>query len=248
MKTKIVAGLMVCAAGMAFADEPPVGFESLFNGKDFTGWAVPEGDNGHWKIVDGVIDYDARSEAKGEKNLWYGKEFGDFELFIDWRIKETPFTNPRVRQVLPDGADARDAKGKVLSLSLPDSDSGVLLRGNVKYQVNIWCWPIGSGEMYGIRTDKTTPPDVRAAVTPTAKADKPIGEWNRFHITARGSAVKVELNGVTVIEGAKIPGLPPKGRIGLQHHGAMNAKGEWTSPPALLQFRNVFIKELGTEK
>jgi len=24
--------------------------------------------------------------------------------------------------------------------------------------VNIWCWPIGSGEMYGIRTDSKMPP------------------------------------------------------------------------------------------
>ncbi len=48
------------------ADQPvPDGFVSLFNGKDLTGWKVPEGDNGHWKVVDGAIDYDAESEAKG---------------------------------------------------------------------------------------------------------------------------------------------------------------------------------------
>jgi len=40
------------------AQKIPEGYTSLFNGKDFTNWAVPEGDNGHWKIVDGVIDYD----------------------------------------------------------------------------------------------------------------------------------------------------------------------------------------------
>ena len=43
---------------------PPEGFVSLFNGKDLTGWKVPEGDGGHWKVVDGVIDYDAGSQAK----------------------------------------------------------------------------------------------------------------------------------------------------------------------------------------
>ena len=41
----------------------PRGFTSLFNGQDFTGWTLPEGDNGHWKVLDGVIDYDALSEA-----------------------------------------------------------------------------------------------------------------------------------------------------------------------------------------
>jgi hypothetical protein len=29
----------------------------------------------------------------------------------------------------------------------------------------------------------------------------------------------------------------------MQHHGAMR-NGKWVSPPCLLQFRNIFIKEL----
>src|SRR3954451_63369 len=69
---------------------PPEGFTSLFNGKDFTGWKVPEGDNGHWKILDGVIDYDARSEAKKDKNLWTEKSYRDFVLRIDWKLKKEP--------------------------------------------------------------------------------------------------------------------------------------------------------------
>ena len=32
------------------ADNPPPGFVSLFNGRDFSGWKVPEGDGGHWKL------------------------------------------------------------------------------------------------------------------------------------------------------------------------------------------------------
>ena len=51
-------------------NEPPPGFTALFNGKDFTGWKVPEGDGGHWKVEGGVIDYDAQSEARGSKDLW----------------------------------------------------------------------------------------------------------------------------------------------------------------------------------
>ena len=65
------------------------GFVSLFNGRDFTGWKVPEGDNGHWRVVDGVIDYDAASEAPGDKNLYTEEEFGDYILKLEWRIKET---------------------------------------------------------------------------------------------------------------------------------------------------------------
>jgi hypothetical protein len=63
------------------------GYTPLFNGKDLTGWIVLAGDNGHWSVIDGVIDYDARSEAKGSKDLWTEKEFTDFELHVEWRSK-----------------------------------------------------------------------------------------------------------------------------------------------------------------
>ena len=235
----LAAPAVVLGAG----NEPPAGFVTLFNGRDLAGWTVPEGDNGHWKVMDGVVDYDAQSEGKAEKGLWTQREFGDFVLHVDWRIKQTPYVNPNVFYILPDGTHARDVHGKELKLALPDSDSGILLRGSGKYQVNIWCWPIGSGEMYGIRTDAKMPPEVRAAVTPRTQADKPVGEWNRYEITVRGNTVTVMLNGKAVIPGAQIPGLPARGRIGLQHHGGMQ-NGKWNSPPALLQFKNIFIKEL----
>ncbi|MGD8896786.1 MAG: DUF1080 domain-containing protein, partial [Acidobacteriota bacterium] len=86
-----VGVLLAPAAAVAGGDDPPPGFVSLFNGTDFTGWKVPEGDNGHWKVLDGVIDYDAESEAEGDKSLWTEKEYRDFVLRVDWRIKETPW-------------------------------------------------------------------------------------------------------------------------------------------------------------
>jgi hypothetical protein len=236
-------GLAAPAVALGAGNEPPAGFVTLFNGRDLAGWTVPEGDNGHWKVLDGVIDYDAQSEAKADKSLWIQREFDDYVLQVDWRIKETPYVNPNVYYILPDGSHARDIHGKELKLALPDSDSGILLRGSGTYQVNIWCWPIGSGEMYGIRTDAKMPPELRAAATPRTQADKPVGEWNHFEISVRGSTVTVMLNGKSVIPGAQIPGLPARGRIGLQHHGGMR-DGKWNSPPALLQFKNIFIKEL----
>jgi hypothetical protein len=227
----------------AAADAPPEGFTPLFNGKDLAGWKVPQGDNGHWKVVDGTIDYDARSEAKKDKHLWTEKEYGDFVLRVDWRIKETPFTNPRIKYILPDGTHARGPDGKELNLALPDSDSGIILRGEMKNQVNIWTWPIGSGEFYGWRMAKDSSPETKAAVTPKHQADKPVGEWNTYEITMKGDRVTVVLNDKKVIDNAQLPGVKPKGAIGLQHHGAMK-DGKWTSPPSLLQFRNISIREL----
>ena len=95
-----------------------------------------------------------------------------------------------------------------MKLALPDSDSGIFLRGSGRHQINIWCWPIGSGEVYGYRTDDKMPPEVRAGVTPRANADKDVGEWNAFEITLKGDRLTVVLNGVAVIEGAQLPGVP----------------------------------------
>lgn len=220
----------------------PQGFTSLFNGTDFTNWKVPEGDNGHWNIVDGVIDYDAESEAQ-DKNLWSEKEYKDFILYVDWRIKEVPWKNPNVPLILPSGLHKLDENGKEITMIVPDSDSGILLRGEGKCQANIWNWPIGSGEVYGYRMDNKMPPEVRRGVTPRVNADKNIGEWNTFKITMKGNRMTVELNGTVVIENALLPGLPEKGRIGLQHHGSKR-NGEWVSPPSLVQFRNIYIKEI----
>jgi hypothetical protein len=236
-------GLSVPFATGGADNAPPAGFVALFNGKDLTGWKVPEGDGGHWKVIDGVIDYDAESAARGDKSLWTEAEFGDFVLQVDWRIKEAPYLNPNVPYILPDGTHARDVKGKELRLTLPDADSGIYLRGSGRYQINIWCWPIGSGEMYGIRTNPKTSPELRAAVTPRTQADKPVGEWNHFEITAKGNTVTVVLNGKTVIPGAQISDLPARGRLALQHHGSKR-DGKWTGPPSLIQFKNIFIKEL----
>jgi len=238
------ACLAVATTALSADNTAPAGFTALFNGRDLTGWKVPDGDNGHWKVVDGAIDYDAESEAKGDKTLWGEKEYKDFVLRIDWRIKSTPYTNPNVPYILPDGTHARDVTGKEHKLALPDSDSGVFLRGDGRFQVNIWCWPIGSGEMYGIRTDSKVSPKLRASVTPRHQADKPVGEWNTFEITVKGNTVKVVLNGVTVLPGATIPDLPATGRIAFQHHGGKDAQGRWNSPPSLLQFKNIYIKEL----
>ncbi len=219
------------------------GFLPLFTGVDLRGWKVPEGDNGHWQVVNEVIDYDAESESTGDKSLWCERELGDFQLVLDWRIKETPYVNPNVHNVLPDGNEELDADGKPKCYPRPDSDSGVFLRGNGRYQVNIWCWPVGSGEMYGVRCDRSMPAEVRAGVTPQLCADNPVGEWNRFDITVRGSTVKVLLNDKTVLPGVTIPDLPARGAIALQHHGGKQ-DGQWNSPPSLVQFRNIFVREL----
>lgn len=236
---KIPAILFFCLSALGHAADEE--FVPLFDGRDLTGWKIPAGDNGHWRVVDGVIDYDAGSEAPGSKDLWTERSFGDFVLRLEWRIKATSGLFP-MNVVRPDGTNAMDAKGKPIIEMRENADSGIYLRGWHKTQVNIWCWPIGSGEVYGIRTDETQPPEVRAGVTPKERADRPVGEWNQFEISLRGDRLTVVLNGRTVIENAKLPGIPAAGPLGLQHHGGIQ-NGKPMLGSSLVQFRNIEIKE-----
>lgn len=239
----VIAGLFFIFTASSFDSDKDNEWVSLFNGENLDGWVIPEGDGGHWKVLDGVIDYDAMSQAPGSKDLWTENEYGDFILRLDWRLKETPFINPNVPIILPDGSHKLDENGEEIRMALPDSDSGVFVRGSSKSQINIWTWPIGSGEVYGYRMDQNMPAAVRAGATPTMHADNHIGEWNTFEITMIDEYLTVKLNGHTVIKNAHLPGIDEKGAIALQHHGR-KVDGEWVSSPSLVQFRNIYIKEL----
>ena len=240
---QLISLFLIISTTALSQEKAPNGFTSLFNGNNFTNWTLPEGDNGHWKIINSVIDYDASSEAEGDKNLWSDKEYRDFVLFVEWRIKETPFINRGIPLILPSGLPKLDENGRPIKMALPDSDSGIYLRGSSKSQVNIWCWPIGSGEVYGYRSDGSMTDEVRAGVTPISNADNNIGEWNKFKITMKGNKLTVELNGKLVLDNAKLPGVPKSGKIALQHHGHKE-DGRWAGPPSLVQFKNIYIKEL----
>ncbi len=219
------------------------GFTELFNGKDLSGWKAPEGDNGHWSVIDGVIDYDARSEASGDKNLWSEKEYTDFKLHVEWRFKGYGDHLFPLPTILPSGDYLRDENGKIVEPLGPNSDSGILLKG--VGQTNLWCWSVGSGELWSVRNNQSLPAEVRAAAVPKENADQPVGQWNAFDIAVVGDRITIVNNGITVIDNALYPGLDKTGPIGFQHHGGINPKtGKLQGASSLVQFRNIWIKEL----
>ena len=84
---------------------PPPGFVALFNGADLSGWkglvadpikrvsmspddlakAQAEADRRmreHWSVVDGVLTFDGKGDS-----LVSGRDYGDFELYLDWKIE-----------------------------------------------------------------------------------------------------------------------------------------------------------------
>ena len=239
--------VMLLASGTSFAqDQCPyaeAGYTSLFNGEDLTGWITPEGDNGHWSVIDGVIDYDARSEAERDKNLWTEGEFEDFKLHIEWRFKGYGDHLFPLPTILPDGSYVKDENGKNIEPLRPNSDSGILLKG--VGQTNLWCWSVGSGELWSVRNNRDLPAEVRAAAVPSENADQPVGQWNAFDIMVKGDRITVVNNGIVVINNALFPGLDTKGPIGLQHHGGVDPDtGKLRGASSLVQFRNIWIKTL----
>jgi hypothetical protein len=196
-------------------NQPPRGFEALFNGRDLTGWKGLTADprrrarmseqqlaeaqaradqqmREHWKVLDGVLTYDGKGT-----NLCTARDFGDFELWVDWKIE-------------------------------PGGDSGIYLRGTP--QVQIWDHADGSGGLYN---------NEKHPSRPIKKADRPPGEWNRFRITMIGDKVTVVLNDELVVDRVTMENywerdkpIYPTGPIELQHHGDQ------------LFFKNIFIREL----
>jgi hypothetical protein len=216
---------------VAQADE---GLRSIFDGVSFAGWQFREAFQDHWIANDGVLRCDGQNPGpRGQiRDLWSEREYDDFVLLADWRLPRKP--EPKnLPTFTPDGLYALGADGKALLRELDDAgDSGIFLRGSDKVQVNIWCQPMGSGDINDYDKDANLPVEIRQACVPKKKADKPPGQWNCFVISMRGDRVTVILNGETVIDRATLPGAPPRGRIGLQNH----------NDP--VEFRNVFIKEL----
>jgi len=219
-------------AGEKSLNQPPAGFEALFNGVDLGNWRgqiaedpreiaeITEGMTPeqieakqkeadrltlqHWKVEDGVIHYDG---TRGIGNLESRKHFGDFELYVDWK--------------LPKGGD-----------------SGIFPRNMP--QVQIWDPEGGKRNYVGSGGLDNNFADDRRHLNPIKKADKPIGEWNTFQIRMVGDKVWVKLNGEMVIDGQKKGNYwasfkeppPERGPIILQSHGSD------------LWFRNIFIREL----
>lgn len=196
------------------------GFTRIFDGSTLSGWTHQPADLEHWRPVGGILKHDGKAT-----DLWTEKEYGDFMFAFDWRWAAP---GPRMQRPVI-GPDGRETGARV---EVEELDSGVYLRGLSKAQVNLWNWPVGSGEVYGYRTDPAQPAEVLAAVTPKVRADRPLGEWNRTLITMKGDRLTVAINGLTVIEEARLPGVPAKGRIALQHHGSA------------IDFANLWIKEL----
>lgn len=228
----IVLGLTLAGSTAQAANKPPKGFTPLFNGTDLSGWrggdtfdhrkwlAMPEAER-NAKNAEWTADMKKHwSVENGElvndghgKYATTEKDYGDFELLVDYK-------------------------------TVAKADSGIYLRGVPQVQI----WDYTEQAKFNIGADKGsgglwnnsagTP-----GKDPTALADKPFGQWNKFRIRMVGSRVSVWLNGKLVVDHANMENyydrkkaIPTHGPIQLQTHG-----GE-------IRWRNIFIREIGAEE
>ncbi len=204
-------------------------FTPLFNGRNLDGWqgrvdlkeraTLPKKEYDdllksrtkaafeHWGVVDGVLHYDGKD---GGVSLQTTKDYGNFELTLDWKIERLGDSGVHIRGIpqiqIWDSAEHPSALGS-------DKNSG---------SGGLWSNPAG---------DK--------AKTPLKKADKPVGEWNTFHITMIGNEVTVRLNGVVVVDRGRYQNSIDKGKP-FPRRGPI----ELECCVGALWFRNVTIKEL----
>ncbi len=195
-------------------NKPPEGFKLLFNGKDLTGWQ-------------GLVELPDRTKLSPEQLAKKQQEANE-KYLPHWTVKDGVLHYDGKGQSLQTANDYGNFELWVDWKIGPKGDSGLYLRGNP--QVQIWDNPIGSGGLYNNKKN---------AHDPIAVADRPVGQWSRFHIFMKGDIVTVHLNGTLVVDQTPLenywePGkpLPAKGPIELQHHGDQ------------LWFKNIYIKEL----
>jgi hypothetical protein len=191
----------------------PEGFIPLFDGKDLDGWKVFDGKKDAWGVEDGMIV----TKSGGGGWLLTDKEYGDFEVRVDFKMSE--------------GGNSGVALRAPLEGNVSYSGMEIQLLDDVWHKKNLKdLKPVQyTGAIYGV-------------VAPSKDALKPVGEWNTIDITAKGRQITIVLNGVKTVDAnlddykaseKEHPGLKrEKGHLGLQSHSNR------------VEFRNVYVKEL----
>ncbi len=205
---------------------PPDGFTALFDGKDLKGWK-------------GLVGNPASRAKMAPAQLAEAQQKADVAAKQHWTVVNGVITYDGKNDNLCTAKDYADFEMLVDWKITPSGDSGIYLRGSPQVQIwdpehhpnrNAQEMGEGSGGLYN--NDKHT-------THPSHRADKPIGEWNRFRILMVGERVTVYLNNELVVQSVPMENywernkpIYPVGQIELQHH---------TTP---LEFKNIYIREI----
>ena len=162
--------------------------ESLFNGRDLTGWVAMHG--GQWSVEDGAIigrngTNWTTNPAKSGSWLRTEKEYSDFILELEYAINKRGNSGIFIRSGLEKNPAFTGHEMQILD------DHG---RAPAKFT---------SGSLYDV-------------VAPSKNMSKPTGEWNQVRIECRGRRIQVTMNGEAIVD-YQTDRLT-RGYIGLQNH------------------------------
>lgn len=212
---------------MACADD---GFESIFDGSTLTGWEAL--DMSYWSVRDGAITGQSTPAHPCTSNqfiVWQGGEVGDFELKLKFRVKGNG-GNSGVQfrsEMRPDGlavgyqADIYQSGGYLGGVcdEIHTRDGEELLAANGSKTV---IDASGNRE----RTPLGDPVTMR-----------PEGEWNDYHITAKGQHIILRVNDQVSTEliDREEGHYDLSGILGLQLRAG---------DPMSVQFKEIYLKQL----
>lgn len=211
--------LIALIAGIVSVGHAAEEWKPLFNGKDFSGWTFDVSGKGKpeniWKVVDGTIVINGKGRPAGV--IRTEKDYSDYELEFEWRWARGKGNS---------GCLIHTSKPRNLGI-WPRSLEVQLMAGNAGD-----FWQIGETidvDEKQIVKNKVGKP-TRRRVNLTDGSEKPLGEWNKMRIVAKGATVEVYVNGTLVNKGWNSSAT--KGAICLQAEGAD------------IQFRKIRIKQL----
>jgi hypothetical protein len=172
-----------------------IGYDSLFNGVDLTGWEGAGQDAAAcWKVEEGLL------LCTGAKGPWLRskEEYGDFNFRFAYKLKEGGNSGVYIR--VPASGNHHGAQAGIEVQLLDDHAKRYEKLKPYQY----------SGSLYAI-----VPAEPRVC--------RPVGEWNSMEIDCRGMHYLVIHNGVEVIRAsaADYPALAERltrGFLGLQNH------------------------------
>ena len=208
-------------------------FKPIFDGRTLAGWKSP--DMSYWSVQDGAITARSTQQHPVTSNqflVWQLGQLDDFELNLRYRITGTPAANSGI-QIRSRAEKDGHAVGYQADIDLAGRYAGALYDER------------GRG-MLAERGQKTViGSDGKMTKTPLGDADALMnnirkGDWNDYHIIARGGHIVLKVNGKTT---AEVLDNDPKNRdlsgvLALQLH---------SGPPMTVQFKDIRLKRLKLE-
>jgi len=204
------------------------GYDSLFNGKDLTGW---KGDMKHWSVEDGAITGQTTTDNPLGYNtflVWKGAEPGDFELRLKYKIVGGNSGVQYRSKVI-------DADKFIVSGYQADIDSSPQYTG-MNYEERGRTFLAPRGEKVEIGTDgkkNSTKIGDKDELQKKVKNE----DWNNYTIVAKGNHLTHIINGTVMSEviDNQTDKAAKTGVIALQLH---------QGPPMKVQFKDIEIKRL----